>query len=142
MPRGVTHSTAEPVRAMSLALSASQRCKDRDRLRARDSLGNHAWEGTRGTHLDGSGAREHFLEAVEHLTYKVVRGLPHKLLEMGRHRKGGVRGGQGTEWVVHWGWTQKGQGQGWQGTEWAGQLPPCPPPQPRARRPNRTVPNS
>lgn len=58
MPRGVTHSTAEPVRAMSRALSASQRCRGGDRLRTA-RLGSHTREGSAGelgTNLDGSGA--------------------------------------------------------------------------------------
>lgn len=90
MPRGVIHSTAEPEWAMSRALSVSQRCGSRTRLRARPVLGSQvslwgtqAKAGTRGTHLDGPGAREHLLEAVEHLAHQVVRGFPHELLGRG-----------------------------------------------------------
>lgn len=87
MPRGVTHSTAKPDRAMSRALSVSQRCRDGSRLRVGPSGKSHWGAGRRGTYLDGPSAREHFLETVEHLAHKVVGGLPHELLGM-----------QGTQW--------------------------------------------
>lgn len=43
-------------------------------------------------HLDGPGAREHLLQAVEHLAHEVVRSLPHEVL--GRGRGEGVGGAQ------------------------------------------------
>ena len=41
MPRGVTHSTAEPVWEMSRALSVSQRCRDGHRAQ-----GGRVWGAT------------------------------------------------------------------------------------------------
>lgn len=43
-------------------------------------------------HLDGPGAREHLLQAVEHLAHEVVRSLPHEVL--GRGGGEGVGGAQ------------------------------------------------
>ena len=83
-PRGVIHSTAEPVSEMSRALSVSQRCGDGHQVSRAGSGATARGRGRMRPHLDGPGAREHLLEAVEHLAHKVVRCLPHELLEKGR----------------------------------------------------------
>ena len=84
MPRGVIHSTAEPVSEMSRALSVSQRCRDGHWVRRARSGATARGRGRMRPHLDGPGAREHLLEAVEHLAHEVVRCLPHELLEKSR----------------------------------------------------------
>lgn len=83
-PRGVIHSTAEPVSEMSRALSVSQRCGDEHQVSRAGSGATARGRGRIRPHLDGPGAREHLLEAVEHLAHKVVRCLPHELLEKSR----------------------------------------------------------